>query len=70
MKYRKEKGRRSMERFTVYLIHKWREEGDSVKRIAKMLGRDPGEVAAALELPLTEAEGRLLRRYYIKNGRC
>ncbi|MDD2954940.1 MAG: hypothetical protein PHD67_01350 [Oscillospiraceae bacterium] len=52
-----------MERFTVYLIHKWWEEGDSLRRIGQMLDRDMGQIRQALEQPLTEEETTLLERY-------
>lgn len=45
------------------MIHKWYEEGDSLKKICRMLDRSQKQVLQALVIPLTEGEEKLLERY-------
>lgn len=63
---------------TVYLVHKYNEEGMNVEEIASLLYRSVASIIKALETPITESEKRSIEYYKIipkrgtkkKNGNC
>lgn len=52
-------------RDTVYLVHKWAQEGMTVPQIARLLSRSEENVAAALDRPLRPAEQKSLTAFLI-----
>lgn len=52
-------------RDTVYLIHKWAQEGMTVPQIARLLSRSEENVEAALHRPLRPAEQKSLTAFLI-----
>lgn len=58
--------KRDFTKSTVYLIHKWNQEGYSVKEIAYMLHRSIERVKYALTIPLTEDEKNMIEIFYKK----
>lgn len=52
-------------RDTVYLVHKWTQEGMTVSQIARLLSRSEESVAAALNRPLRPAEEKSLNAYLL-----
>ena len=55
---------RAFSRQTVYLVHKWLEEGMPLPMVARILNRSVENVRAAAEVPLLKGEKALLRRYF------
>lgn len=54
-------------RDTVYLIHKWTQEGMTVPQVARLLSRSEENVQAALHRPLRPSEQKSLTAFFISS---